>query len=127
MIRVRPGRTASMIGAVFGVVMLLSVLGSGVLSGAGGFGSFFILAVLAIIGLNLANAFGKKGVPTYEIESDSPLPGVPDFGTALLAADEAPQGDFEGKIRKLESLRRDGLLTQEEFDREKKQILDELR
>jgi hypothetical protein len=39
--------------------------------------------------------------------------------------EDAGQGDFEGRLRKLESLRRDGLISEAEYARKRAEILGE--
>jgi hypothetical protein len=62
----------------------------------------------AAIGLYHAyNFFSPRGVSAYEVDVDAP---------------DAP-GDFDAKLRKLAKLREDGLLSGEEYERKRAEVM----
>ena len=73
--RVRPGRTRSLVGGILALVV--TFVGLWMLSSFGGFGRPWPFMVLwVIIGLGGAaaafyNAFSRRGLPLYEIDTDS--------------------------------------------------------
>lgn len=71
-VRVRPSRAMSLMVAVVGLGMLL--FGAG--NGAPG---FWIVGVLAIVGISLANVFSTRGIASgyLEVDSDDELPFAP--------------------------------------------------
>lgn len=75
MVRIRPGRTRSMIAGIMALVVM--VAGLWMMTGFGGFGGlpWPFLALWIVIGLGGAaaafyNAFSKRGLPLYEIDGD---------------------------------------------------------
>ena len=76
-VRVRPGRTQSLVGGIMGIVMLM--VGLGLFSGLGGpfgFPRVFALAWMAvcvvITAISFYNAFSARGIAVYEVETDQP-------------------------------------------------------
>jgi len=60
------------------------------------------------------------------ISSDKPSYGmVFDIETNAIGTDAAPRDDFDSRIRKLEKLKEDGLITEEEYQRKRTQIMNE--
>ncbi len=79
----------------------------------------WIIACLAGI------VYSIKNLSTY---SDSKKKNIPITATDVVEIDESeiPEGmDFEKKLRKLEALRKDGLITDEEYRQKRKEIMDE--
>lgn len=73
--RVRPGRTRSLVGGILALVV--TFVGLWMLSSFGGFGPPWPFMVLwVIVGLGGAaaaffNAFSKRGLPLYEVDMDA--------------------------------------------------------
>ncbi|GER92391.1 hypothetical protein A45J_0106 [hot springs metagenome] len=69
--------------------------------------------------------YSIKNLSTY---SRSEKNKIPITSTDVVEIDESgePEGkDFETRLRKLESLRKDGLITEEEYKQKRKEILEE--
>lgn len=109
--RVRMSPGASGLGMVVGIVFVF--IGIAHLDRWGGFGVLWTLGAAAITALHGYNAFSKRGVALYEVEGDLKVRG----------AGEPP--DFEAKLRKLEELKKDGLVSGEEFARKRAEIMGE--
>lgn len=123
---IRPSPLASIVGIVGGIAMFILgiVFVASVPAGPGpdGFKNFFFFIWFLVCGgiivyyiRNLAS-FRKDGAD-----------GVPLTASEIveMEQDEAGAMDFAARLRKLESLRRDHLVSEEEFLRKRKEILDE--
>lgn len=120
-IRIKPGRVQSVMGFIVGIIFICIGLFA-VLPAFGLFGLLWTGMAVAITVVNGINAFGKKGVPTMEIyteeeetHTDGQKYSIP---TNTL--------DAKGRLEQLKSLKDAGLLTQEEYDRKRKEILRDL-
>ncbi len=103
--RRRPSKPASVMGVVVGGLFI--VLGvTQVMPMAGGFGIIWTLMAVGITATHAFNLFSKGGVATDEVE----------FKVERT-------GDFEERLRKLERLRQDGLLTEQEYQQKRTEIL----
>lgn len=114
-IRVKPSRGESFVGFIVGIVFV----GIGifiVLPSAGGFGVFWTLIAIIMTASHGINAFGKRGIATHEIEVST------DYENRVPENNEL---DFEEKLRKLKALKDDGIITLEEFEKKKSEILNE--
>jgi hypothetical protein len=105
-IGVKPGKAASAVGMVLGGLFVL--LGIAVIIPH--FGAFGLVwtAVAGAIALYYAyNFISSRGLSTYQIDVES------------------PQGmdDLDAGLRKLARLKADGLLTDEEYERKRAEIL----
>ena len=114
-ISVRPNRAAVVTGLittgaflVFGVVFLIVLAKERSWIGVG-FLVFWIFCVLLIGGYLLHLLRSRRGVVDIEVES-SPA-----------ALDQRP--DFAGRLRELEALRKDGLVTEDEYRTKRAEIL----
>jgi ribosomal protein S27AE len=74
--RIRPGRTRSLVGGI--LALLVMFVGLWMMSRFGGFGGppwpFMLLWVLIGLGgaaASFYNAFSRRGLPLYEIDTDS--------------------------------------------------------
>ena len=112
-IKVRPGKAQSAMGFVVGIIFV----GIGlfvVIPAFGPFGIFWTLIAAAIMVTNGINAFGKKGVASHEI---------------VIEDGEASEADGSGVERRLEearSLYERGLITREEYEAKRAEILKDL-
>lgn len=97
---------------LFGVGFLFQVIQSGVFPG------IFFMILWFGVGISIAvthyrNAFSEKRPPIYEIvEEQTP-------------AEIVEKSDFDTKLRKLEQLYRDRLISEEEYQRKRKEILEQ--
>jgi amino acid permease len=104
---VRPGKMVSVIAIIAGCGMLL-FFGSS-FSGGGGFTALWMLGLIIIIGYNVYNLISQKAssVATEEIDLD-----LPDS-----------KGTVEEKLRSLERLKKERLITEEEYLQKRKEIM----
>ena len=110
----RPSRATGILGTVMGGVFVLIGIFFAI-PNAGALGVLWTLFAVAITAFNAYNAFGKKYVgPEIRIEEE----GAED-------APAAPAGAAE-RLRELEALRAQGLITEEEYARKRQEILSEL-
>lgn len=106
----RPSKAQSVLGGVVGVIFVLIGLFVAIPS-AGLFGLFWTAVAVAITAMNFYHAFGSGYIgPDIEIsdEGDSPV--------------ESP----EERLKKLQSLYDQRLITPEEYEEKRKEILREL-
>ena len=118
-IRVRPGRAASLMSFVVGIAFVVIGLVA-VIPMAGPFGLLWTGVAAAITVMNGVNAFGKKGVASMEIETEEDGPA----GGARQAPAAAP--DARERLEQLKELEAAGLITQEEYEEKREEILREL-
>ena len=109
----RPGKTAGAFGVVWGSIFILI----GVFLVIPTFGAFGVLWTLLAVGITVYNgycAFGKGYVgPEISIEDDAA--GAPD----------GPR-DTEQRLRELQNLYDSSLITREEYEEKRKEILKDL-
>ena len=97
---IRPSKPAAAVGLAAGVVFLL--LGVAVVIPVFGTFGVFWTAIAGIIALFYAyNLFSRGGVSTYQVDVDAP----------------------EDDLRKLAQLRQDGLLSEEEYQRKRAELM----
>jgi amino acid permease len=116
---IRPGKVGSVMGIIAGTAMLifglffLTLLQDESSQTGRIFMLLWIFIVLCIIGYSIYNLVTTKAslAATEEIELES--------GDA---ADQA-SGNFEEKLRSLERLKKDGLLSEEEYTQKRKEIM----
>ncbi len=114
---VKPTRPAVLLGLIaaiafliFGLVFLSVLVKLG--SGLGiAFMIFWIFIVLIMIGFSIHLLTSRKGV--LELDTESQIP------------EEGAGPDFEAKLRKLELLKKDGLVTDEEYRGKRAEILNQ--
>jgi hypothetical protein len=110
-IGVRPGKFASIAGMVVGGVFVL--LGIALVPIVGVFALVWTAVAAAITIFHGYNVFSRRGASAYEVTVES---------------SEKPSGsqdDLDASLRKLASLRDDGLLTEEEYQRKRAEALGE--
>ena len=120
----RPSKTGSVLGGVVGVIFVLIGLFVVVptFSMGGGLGAIFavfwtILAAV-IAGTNIYQAFGKGYIgPEIHIEEE---------GKSEHAQDAPAPGDAQARLTELRALYDQRLITQEEYEQKRKEILEEL-
>lgn len=114
-IKVKPGKTQSKIGFVVGIVFVLI----GCIVVIPTFGPFGIIwtALAGVIAFtHYKNGFSDKGVATHEIIIEDGMDVTQGFETGE---------DIEVKLVKLNSLYEQRLITKEEYDEKRKELLDE--
>ncbi len=105
--RVRPSKGQSIIGMIVGIVFV--IIGISNISIFGAFGVLWTLIAIAITISHGYNAFSEKGISTYQMDIETDDTGK----------------DFDKKIRQLKALMDDGLITEEEYNIKRKEIIDE--
>lgn len=109
-IKVKPGKTQSKMGFFVGIVFIL--IGClVVIPTFGPFGIFWTAVAGFIAYSNYKNAYSEEGMATHEIVID----------------DDEGAEDIEAKLKKLESLYNQGLITQEEYQEKRKEFLNEFQ
>jgi len=117
-IRVKPSKPASLFGMIVGIVFVFIGLFV-VIPNAGMFGVFWTLIAVGITGFQAYNFFGDKGVASWEIDIDTGANAETNNQSTSVS------GDFETRLRKLNRLKEDGLITEEEFQKKREEILRE--
>jgi hypothetical protein len=117
-IKVKPSKPASLLGMIVGIVFVFIGLFV-VIPNAGMFGVFWTLIAVGITGFQAYNFFGDKGVASWEIDIDTGANAETNNQSTSVS------GDFETRLRKLNSLKEDGLITEEEFQKKREEILRE--
>ena len=125
----RPSKAQGAFGMVWGGVFVLIGLFV-VIPTFGPFGILWTLAAIAITAMNGYQAFGKtyKG-PEITIEEDNAqLPDEHPSSPAPQTHDHIPSTALDAKQRleQLESLKQAGLITQNEYDQKRREILERL-
>jgi amino acid permease len=119
---IRPGRSASIVGIITASAMLLfGMFFFSLLNSEGGEGNgvglvfmiFWMLIVLCIIAYNIYNLTFRNAssAAMEEIEFDS------------KEGADAAENDFNTKLRKLEELKKDGLITSDEYAAKRAEIM----
>lgn len=111
-IRVKPGRAQSAIGMIVGIVFVLIGL-CFVIPQMGLFGILWTLIAVAITVINAINVFSEKGVATSRIEVDE-------------WKRETSSSSVEERLKKAEDLYQKGMITKEEYDQKRKDILNDI-
>ena len=116
-INIRPTKPVTVMALIVAVAMALFgifFLGLLIKEGAGVgivFMIFWFIVLGVIIVYYIYNLKSRKGVVEIETENEAAPP----------AGESAP--DFDGKLRKLEALKKDGLLTDEEYQAKRAEIM----
>lgn len=110
-VKVKPGKTQSKIGFIAGILFV--VLGLVVVIPTFGlFGVIWTVFAGVIAFTHFKNGFTDEGIATHEIIIDG-------------AENDTDDDDIEQKLRKLDSLYQKGLITRDEYDSKRKELLDE--
>ena len=112
----RPGKAQGIFGIVWGCVFSLIGLVV-VVPAAGAFGLLWTAMAVGITAMNAYQSFGKKyHGPEIHIEEED--------GEGSAAWDAAaPAEDAKGRLEQLESLKSAGLITHEEYQKKREEIL----
>jgi len=111
--RVRPSKPLSLVLMIVGIVFI-GIGAFMVIPRAGAFGILWTLFAAGMTVYHAANIFSERGV-AHE---------VVDFETSMGPDTKEP--DVESRLQKVESLKRQRLLTDEEYKQQRKRILDEI-
>lgn len=124
-IKVKPGKTQSKFGFIVGIVFC--IIGCVVvIPMAGLFGVLWTGIAVVITVMNYKNGFSEEGVATHEIVIDESEDTVEwDWSTAGDSQKSESSGeDIEAKLKKLNSLYEQGLITASEFEAKRKKLLE---
>ena len=111
----RPSRANGVLGIVFGCVFVLIGIFF-VIPGAGPFGVLWTALAAVITVYNAYVAFGKKYIgPEINIEDETPE-----------TQNKQPASDIEQRLEQLNDLHEKELITDEEYEKKRQEILDEL-
>lgn len=113
----RPGKSSGIMGLIFGSVFVLIGIFVAIPT-FGAFGILWTLLAVCITGFNVYQAFGKgyQG-PEIHFEQDGEIPG---------SSGATPTGETEQRLKELRALYDQRLITQEEYDRKREDILNRL-
>ena len=107
----RPSKSNGIFGAVFGAVFVVIGLTIAI-PVFGVFGVLWTLGAVAITGMNLYQAFGESYAgPRIEVEDDG---------------EESGSQDIKQRLEQLESLRESNLISEEEYQQKRQEILGRL-
>lgn len=118
-IKVQPGKTQSKMGFVIGILFV--IIGCFIVIPT--FGPFGIVwtAIAGVIAFtNYKNGFSDEGIATHEIIIEDNAEGPKTFDDRF-----DDREDIEAKLIKLNSLYEQRLITMEEYDAKRKELLDE--
>jgi membrane-bound ClpP family serine protease len=117
-VRVKPGKSQSLLGMIIGIVFVFIGLFT-VIPIFGAFGIIWTVIACCIACVQGYNFFSNKGIATWEIDVDA------NDKATTNNQPTTQQIDFETKLRKLTSLRDDGIISEEEYQMKKEEILNE--
>ena len=112
-VRVKPGKSQSIMGGVMGAIMC----GLGIFVAIPVFGTLGVIWTLfavAMTAVSFINAFSKDGITTHEIIIDDDM------------TQTKSESSSEDKLKEIKHLYDTGLITKEEFENKKSQILMEI-
>ena len=131
----RPSKAQGAFGMVWGGIFVLIGLAV-VIPTFGAFGILWTLAAVGITVMNGLHAFGKKYVgPEIRIEDEEgdgpearPFEGAAPSSPAPESHDHIPSTalDTRERLEQLNTLKEAGLITREEYDQKRREILSEL-
>ncbi len=118
-IKVKPGKTQSQFGFVIGIVFV--IIGCVVVIPIfGPFGILWTVVAGFIAFSHFKNGFSDEGMATHEIVIEDNDENYYES----YKKNDADDGDVEEKLKKLESLYNQGLITREEYDGKRKELLE---
>ena len=127
-VKVRPSKGQSLAGGLVGIVFVIIGV-TVVIPSAGAFGALWTLFALIITVMNLINGFSEEGISTHEIVIDDDKYSSYDKRRDNIVGcreDVKDSDDVEDKLIKLNSLLDKGLITQEEYEKKRKDIIETL-
>lgn len=127
-IKVKPGKGQSMTGFIGGLIFCAIGLFI-VIPTFGLFGIFWTIFAIVITVVNGMNAFSDKGIPTHEItiEDEEGYSTHSAVSSSISeSAGEYVKGSVEERLQKVDDLYQRGLISSEEREQKRKEILDEI-
>ena len=132
-VRIKPGKTQSMMGVIAGILFCLIGVFA-VIPSAGLFGVFWTLMALVITVTNGINAFTDRGDASHEIVIDDDKHDVNKEGSAGTdiasntdaAGMEELKENMELRFQAAEDLYKKGVITREEYEAKRREILKDL-
>ena len=120
----RPGKSQGIFGVIWGSIFVLIGVFA-VIPAAGGFGLLWTGMALFITLQNAYQSFGKKyrGPEIHIEEEETPPPSPAPEGQG---PDSPVELDAERRLEQLERLKSAGLITDQEYETKRKEILREL-
>jgi hypothetical protein len=109
---VKPSKGMSAVSMIVGVVFVF--IGISQISQMGFFGVIWTLVALAITGYHAANVFSQKGVSVYEVDA-----------FANHEDQKSSTKNYEEKLRQLHRLKEDNIISSEEYEKKKEELLKE--
>lgn len=112
------GVAVGVVFVIIGLVMVIPIFGL--------FGVFWTLIAVGITAMNAYQAFGKNYTgPQITIEEDEEPRRGASSSPATETHDHIPSTslDVKGRLEQLKDLKEAGLLTQEEYDKKRQEIL----
>lgn len=116
---VKPSKPASLLGGIVGIFFIFIGITTVIPYGAGVFGIVWTLSAVGITVYHFYNFFSKKGAGVYRIDIEDEDGAVPKNNTT-----DNQKVDFDVKLRKLQKLFDDGIITKEEYEKKKKELLE---
>lgn len=113
-IKVSPGKTQSQFGFIVGLVFVLIGIFIAIPT-FGLFGIFWTACAGMICFSHYRNGFSNQRIPTYEIDIEEGESNVQEVTSSI-----------ESRLKQLENLYNNGLITRDEYDQKRQEILDEL-
>ncbi|MBP3544371.1 MAG: SHOCT domain-containing protein [Lachnospiraceae bacterium] len=128
-IKVKPGKGQSMTGFVGGLIFCAIGLFIAIPT-FGLFGILWTLFAVVITVMNGMNAFTDKGVPTHEItiedERGHSASSAESSSGISRSAGRQEKGAVEERLQKVEDLYQRGLISSEEREQKRREILEEI-
>ncbi|MDO5417750.1 MAG: SHOCT domain-containing protein [Lachnospiraceae bacterium] len=136
-VRVKPGKSASMLGMGVGVVFCLIGIFVAI-PALGAFGIFWTLMAVIITVSHGVNVFSEKGLSTHEIivedepdsgycEGDGYLSERAGFANRTEHTGcEGQTEQVEERLRVLKHLYEEGLITEEEYEKQRKAVIERI-
>lgn len=118
-IKIKPSKQASIPGFIVGIVFVLIGIFT-VIPNGGFFGVIWTIVALIITISHGVNIFTDKGMPTEEIYIES-------YEDENKNIKEEKELDFEEKLRKLKSLKDDGIISENEYETKRVEILNQIK
>jgi len=120
-VSLRPSPLASIMG-IIGLIVIL-VLGGYMMYGAFGIDTAFLM-VWVLFGIG-GIVYFVVNLTSFSKSDMKHIPLTADEVIDIAGDDPAPDADFETKLRKIEALKKDGLLSEQEYRRKRDEILNQ--
>jgi len=130
-VSVKPSPGAAAAGMVIAALFMVFGLGLiyvGISENGGEPGLQIIIGLFGVIWAVACGAIFVFYVRIYKYWAAHPQKGlntIATFEVTDATGEEADEPDFDARLRKLEALKRDGLVTKEEYDGKRKEIMKE--